>query len=272
MDLRKGAFYVTVIGVGFMMASCSGANNDGQVDAEATPAAESDAGHAVGWSYEGAGAPALWGDLEADYAMCKDGTSQSPIDIDVSTVTRTDLSEISFDYRASPLTIVNNGHTIQVNYAPGSSITVADKRYDLLQYHFHAPSEHTIDGNAYDMVVHLVHQAEDGQLGVVGVMFAAGESNETIATLWEHMPAQADQTVDATAVTIDAADLLPSDLAYFNYSGSLTTPPCSEDVNWMVLATPVTVSAAQVAQFTDLFPLSARPVQPLNGRTVLSSN
>ena len=287
MDLKKIAFYIMVVGavIIFLTVSCSESDNDDQAasDKHYKSDGHGDHGskhaangygmkgaHAVHWGYEGAGAPHLWGELKAEYELCKSGISQSPIDI--SAVTVTELSDIAFDYHPSPLTIVNNGHTIQVNYAPGSSMTVAGTQYDLLQFHFHAPSEHTVGGKAYDLVAHLVHKAQDGQLGVIGVVFAAGQANETIATLWDNMPQQSGQTVAAGAVTINAADLLPPDLTYFNYAGSLTTPPCSEGVNWMVLVTPLSVSEGQVAQFTELFPLSARPVQPLNGRTVSLSN
>ncbi len=227
--------------------------------------------HSVHWAYEGEGGPQNWGDLNAKYSACSDGKSQSPIDI--SPVTLTALSDIEFNYQESPLEITNNGHTIQVNYAPGSSITVDGKRYELLQYHFHSPSEHSIGGKEYDMVAHLVHKAADGQLGVIGVVFAAGDTvNNAVSKLWLNMPEKAGVTTQVTGVTVNAADLLPVDFTYFNYSGSLTTPPCSEGVNWMVMATPNSVSTAQVEQFTNLFPLSSRPVQPLNGRMVRASN
>lgn len=227
--------------------------------------------HAAHWAYEGDGGPWSWGELKSEYATCGTGKSQSPIDI--SPVMLTTLSDIEFNYKTSPLEITNNGHTIQVNYAAGSYITVADKRYDLLQFHFHSPSEHTVGGKAYDMVAHLVHKAADGQLGVVGVMFKAGDKvNNTIAKLWLNMPITAGVTTAVASVQVNAADLLPVDSTYFNYSGSLTTPPCSEGVNWMVLATPQMLAVDQVKQFTNLFPLSTRPVQPLNGRTVEASN
>ncbi len=227
--------------------------------------------HTVHWAYEGEGGPWNWGSLKSEFSACDAGMSQSPIDI--SQVTVGTLPAIEFNYSESPLEIVNNGHTIQANYAPGSSITVDGKQYELLQFHFHAPSEHTIGGKAYDMVAHLVHKAEDGQLGVIGVMFKAGdEVNSTIGKLWLNMPEKSGVTKQVPGVKINAADLLPVDLTYFNYSGSLTTPPCSEGVNWMVLATPQNISVEQVKQFTNLFSLSTRPVQPLNGRVVRLSN
>lgn len=293
MDSKKGALYTILVlsGIGLLAVSCADSDDDdGQHAAtrqhvqssephesaetrrealDAHGAAKGDA-HKMHWGYAGEGAPFLWGGLKEEYALCGTGRRQSPIDI--STVTITDLPEIKFNYQPSPLAISNNGHTIKVSYAPGSYVSVGGKRYDLLQFHFHAPSEHTVGGKAYDMVAHLVHQADDGQLGVIGVMFAAGSDNDSIAELWAHMPEKRGVTNSVPDVMINAAELLPGDFTYFNYSGSLTTPPCSEGVNWMVLATPNTVSKAQLRRFTDIFPLSTRPVQPLNGRVVKVSN
>ena len=229
------------------------------------------AGHATHWSYEGAGAPEAWGSLKEEFATCDSGQSQSPIDI--TDVSITALPDIEFDYKESPLSIMNNGHTIQVNYAKGSSVTVDGKRYELLQFHFHSPSEHAVGGKYYDMVAHLVHRAADGQLGVIGVMFKEGRGiNNAIAKLWLNMPERAGEVIESDKVLINAADLLPDDMAYYNYAGSLTTPPCSEGVNWMVLATPNHVAPAQVKQFVDVFPLSTRPVQEQNTRVVRASN
>jgi carbonic anhydrase len=298
MDSKKGALYTILIlgGIGVLAVSCSDSDEvdehggmeqhspvgerhdmderDHETEARADAEAVHDGdgqGRAVHWGYEGAGAPYLWAGLKDEYAVCATGKQQSPIDITAVTVTQ--LPDIEFNYQASPLAISNNGHTIKVSYAPGSYITVDGKRYDLLQFHFHSPSEHTIGGKAYDMVAHLVHQAADGRLGVIGVMFKAGTiGNDRIAQLWQHMPVETGVTNSVPEVMINAADLFPLDDTYFNYSGSLTTPPCSEGVNWMVLAAPSAISEAQLQQFTDLFPLSTRPVQPLNGRVVNVSN
>ncbi len=233
----------------------------------------SDHGHGVHWSYEGAGAPAHWGDLKSEYALCKGGKSQSPIDI--SGAQSGDLEAISFDYaNATAEEMVNNGHTIKVSFEPGSSMSINGKQYNLLQFHFHSPSEHTIDGQAADMVAHLVHKADDGQLGVVGVMLNKGEANAVLAPLWEQMPKHKGDEVyfEGDEAKVDLSGFLPENAAYYNYSGSLTTPPCSEGVNWLVLQNPVSVSAEQVAAFTTLFAKSTRPVQPLNGRTINASH
>ncbi len=311
MDSKQGALYIILVlgGIGLLAVSCSDSDDTDShsamvghvksvesadhkaVDMHASPMTKTEAhaptskhepakthvaaahvpGHEVHWGYQGEGAPFLWGDLKAEFELCGTGKRQSPIDI--SSVTITELSDIEFNYKDSPLEIANNGHTIQVNYLSESYITVAGKRYDLLQFHFHAPSEHTVGGKRYDMVAHLVHKAADGQLGVIGVMFEEGDKmNNDISKLWLNMPEKAGVTTAVSDVIINAADLLPKDFTYFNYSGSLTTPPCSEGVNWMVLATPNTIAKEQVKQFTKLFPSSTRPVQPLNGRVVNVSN
>ncbi len=217
------------------------------------------------WGYEGHEGPANWGDLSHDYSTCKSGKNQSPIDISTSKTAK--LANIKFSYNTTPIDVVNNGHTIQVNVAKGSTINVGGKTYNLLQFHFHSPSEHKVNGKPYDMVAHLVHQAADGQLSVVGVMMKVGKANPVIESIWNHMPMKAGDHHQMKD-TVNVADLLPATQIYFNYSGSLITPPCSEGVNWMVMQTPVEVSAEQVAGFTGIFAKSVRPVQPVNGRMI----
>ena len=226
------------------------------------------AGGKTHWRYDGEEGPQHWGDLSPNYTSCKAGKSQSPINI--SQARKAKLATIKFNYKATPVDIENNGHTIQLNYAKGSSINVGGKPYALLQFHFHSPSEHHVNGKPYDMVAHLVHQAADGQLGVIGVLMKVGKANKVIEQIWKVLPETADEH-NAVADTLNVADLLPAERLYFNYSGSLTTPPCSEGVNWMVLTTPVEVSAEQVAHFNRLFAKSVRPIQALNGRTVYTT-
>lgn len=225
---------------------------------------------AAHWSYSGAGAPPFWAGLKPAFATCGAGKHQSPIDISTATITA--LPKLRFDYHATPLRVVNNGHSIQVNYQQGSAVVVDGKRYDLVQVHFHTPSEHTMGGKAYPMVAHLVHKAADGELLVIAVLMQTGASNPLIARIWQELPSAAGQIKVADEQSINAADLLPTDTTYFTYSGSLTTPPCTEGVKWVVLSAPVKVSEAQVDTFAALFPRNARPVKPLNGRTVLFSN
>lgn len=220
---------------------------------------------ATHWGYGGDEGPQHWGDISADYHTCKAGQSQSPIDI--SNAAAAELSAIEFHYSPSKINLVNNGHTIQENYDEGSYIVVNGKQYKLLQFHFHAPSEHTFNGQPRSMVAHLVHKADDGELAVIGVTFNTADDNAVVAALWNHMPMHAGDKASDEA-TINAADLLPANHAYINYSGSLTTPPCSEGVNWMVLQEAVNASEAQVNKFNSTIGTNVRPTQGLNGREV----
>jgi carbonic anhydrase len=196
------------------------------------------------------------------------GKTQSPIDIRDDIATPTELPPIQFDYKAAPLRIINTGHSIQVNYAPGSSITIGGRRYELVQFHFHKPSEEKINGHAYPMVAHLVHKDQDGKLAVVAVLLAAGSANPLLKTLWDNIPKQQEAEATIEAITINAADLLPASRGYYTFTGSLTTPPCSEGVRWLVLKSPSSVSDGEVARFGEFYPMNARPVQALNGREV----
>jgi len=278
MDPKQTALATVAIvgGIGLLAVSCSDSDDNGEHGhgakvehhAQAEGHGAKSGGHQeLHWGYEGKMAPEAWASLDKAYATCGSGKEQSPIDL--SAVTLGELPEIEFHYQPTPMDVVNNGHTIQVNYEPGSYISVEGKKYDLLQFHFHSPSEHTVAGKPYDMVAHLVHKAADGQLGVVAVMFEEGGGiNNAIAEIWRNIPAETGHPHAAEGMTVNAADLLPGNLSYFNYSGSLTTPPCSEGVNWMVLAAPNYIAPAQVDEFTALFPKSTRPVQALNDRTV----
>jgi len=221
------------------------------------------------WSYGPHGGPTEWGQLDPAYATCKLGKFQSPIDI--RGANPADLPAIRFDYKASPLKVIDNGHTIQVNYAPGSSIEVGGTRYELLQFHFHKPSEEKVEGKAYAMVAHLVHKSADGKLAVVAVLLDQGGTSPTIDAIWKNLPKEKEKEATVAGVTIDVAKLLPANRGYYAFEGSLTTPPCSEDVRWLVLKTPVKIASAQVAAFGKLYPMNARPTQPLNGRALQAS-
>ena len=221
------------------------------------------------WAYGGHGGPAEWGKLDKEFATCKLGKNQSPIDIRGAKAA--DLPAIRFDYKPSPLRVIDNGHTIQVNYAPGSSIEVGSSRYELLQFHFHKPSEEKVEGKAYPMVAHLVHKDSDGKLAVVAVLLDKGGANPVIATIWKNLPKEKDKESDVENVVVDAGNLLPADKGYYAFEGSLTTPPCSEGVKWMVLKTPVTITQAEIAEFGKHYPMNARPTQPLHGRSILAT-
>jgi carbonic anhydrase len=223
------------------------------------------------WSYSGATGPVKWGTLDKGFAECKLGQHQSPIDIPDARARKGDLPGLLFNYKPSPLAIVDNGHTIQVNYAPGSFVTVDGKRYELLQFHFHKPAEEKISGKGHDMDVHLVHRGPDGKLAVVAVLLDAGKPNALIKTLWDNVPKEKGKEALVATVKINAVELLPSNKGYYTFAGSLTTPPCSEDVTWFVLKTPVTLAADEIARFGRFYPMNARPIQPLNDRDIVGT-
>jgi carbonic anhydrase len=221
------------------------------------------------WSYSGDHGPSHWGDLEPDYATCSAGKHQSPIDVKGAKKDAS-LEPIQFDYKPVPLKVINNGHTIQINYDSGSSVTVGGETYPLIQFHFHKPSEEEITGTKYDMVIHLVHKLRD-RLLVVGVLVKSGAENPMIKTLWANLPATEGKESEVAGVTINAADLLPAARNYYTFDGSLTTPPCTEGVHWYVIKTPIHFSAAQVTAFGKIYPMNARPIQPSNGREIRES-
>jgi carbonic anhydrase len=221
------------------------------------------------WSYSGAEGPEQWGDLEPDYATCKSGSRQSPIDIEGARAA--DLPDVHFDYQVSPLRIINNGHTIQINYDPGSTITIGDKQYSLVQFHFHHPSEEKIAGKQYDLVAHLVHKDAQGNLAVVAILFQSGQTNPFLDLLWKYVPKEIGKEVVNKKVNLNVADLLPADHSYYTFAGSLTTPPCSEGVSWYVLKNVVELSPGEISTFAKWYPMNARPIQPTNGREILES-
>ena len=218
------------------------------------------------WTYSGHEGPAEWGTLSPEFAMCKLGKHQSPIDIRGAKTA--DLPPIKFDYKPSPLKVIDNGHTIQVNYGPGSSIDVGDARYELVQFHFHKPSEEKVDGKSHAMVAHLVHRNADGKLAVVAVLLDKGGASELIDSIWKNLPKEKESEALVENVTVDATRLLPDNKGYYTFQGSLTTPPCSEDVTWLVLKTPVKIADSEIAAFGKLYPMNARPTQALNGRAI----
>jgi len=225
--------------------------------------------HPPHWAYEGKEGPKDWGKLDPTFAVCSTGGRQSPIDI--KGAKKADLPVLKFNYNAVPLNIIDNGHTIQANYAPGSTLTVGDKTYTLKQFHFHHPSEEHINGKGYELVAHLVHADADGHLAVVAVLLKKGSANAFLETVWKNFPAEKGKAVDVSTVTLNVKDLLPADLGYYTFAGSLTTPPCSEGVTWYVLKSQVSLSGDQVAAFTKLYPMNVRPIQPMNDRELLET-
>ena len=222
------------------------------------------------WTYEGEEGPSRWGELDPSYAACGTGKSQSPID--VANATEQDLLNISFHYQPSAVNILNNGHTVQANYDPGSYIELDNTRYDVVQFHYHAPSEHTVDGESFPAELHIVHRNAEGNLAVVGILLRQGSENAAYQPFIDNLPAETTDVKEA-GVTINAGDLLPSLGTTFRYSGSLTTPPCTEGVSWLLMTTPVELSAQQLAALDSLFEGgNNRPVQPINDRTLVEDN
>ena len=220
------------------------------------------------WEYQGHHGATHWSELDTAFEKCGVGQQQSPIDI--AQTVKAELPALNFHYGKVSPTIWNNGHTVQVNVPPGNTLEVGGQTYELLQFHFHLPSEEAVQGRHFPMVIHLVHKNADGQLGVVGVFIKAGPANAVLKPIFAHLPRQGEKiTVDD--LSLDLAALLPQSLGYYSFDGSLTTPPCSEGVNWMVLKSPVDLSPAEIASFRHLIGHNARPVQPLNGRTVKES-
>lgn len=221
------------------------------------------------WGYVGEGGPEHWGTLSSEYAACDSGTQQSPIDL--GNPSSQDLTNIEFSYQPSAINILNNGHTVQVNYDEGSYIQVDEARYDLLQFHFHAPSEHTEAGQSFPAEVHLVHKDAEGRLAVVGVLLVEGAESAALAPVWAYLPAGESEAHTAEG-SVNAAEFLPVEQATYRYAGSLTTPPCSEGVSWFVMMEPVELSAEQLDQLRAIIDGSNRPVQDLGEREVIGDS
>lgn len=222
----------------------------------------------VHWAYDGARGPLAWADLKPEFATCGTGKQQSPINIDESQTLRGPAEAIAFDYSSSSASVVNNGHTIQIDMAGDNGMTVRGTRYQLLQLHFHHPAEERINHRGFAMAAHLVHRDYLGRLAVVAVLLEPGDANAVIHNFWTYMPLGAGDRVVMPRGSVDLNGLLPKDQRYYQFMGSLTTPPCTENVLWMILKQPVTLSPAQMRLFAQQFPNNARPVQPINGRVV----
>ena len=220
------------------------------------------------WGYEGQFGPEHWAELKPEFAACSAGKRQSPIDIRDGISVQ--LEPVQFDYKPSSFRVIDTGHTVQVNVSPGNSIEVMGKRFELMQFHFHRPSEERINGRQFDMVAHLVHKDLDGKLAVIAVLLDRGSVQPIVQTVWNNLPLEKGEEVVARA-TLDLNGLLPAERGYFTYMGSLTTPPCSEGVLWMVMRNPVSISPEQISIFSRLYPMNARPVQSASGRLIKGS-
>ncbi len=223
--------------------------------------------HPPHWGYAGEVGPEHWAEFESDFGACSSGKNQSPVDL--SSFIEAELPPIAFDYKPGGHEVVNNGHAVQVNYNAGSSITIDSTVFELKQFHFHSPSENTINGKSFPMEAHFVHADAKGNLAVVALMFGEGASNKVLEKVWPQVP-QGEEDKASLATPVAAAELLPSDRDYYRYSGSLTTPPCSEGVRWLVLKKVATASKAQIDLFTKTVGHpNNRPLNPVNARTVL---
>lgn len=227
------------------------------------------------WDYAALG-PTEWGELDPAFATCSTGDMQSPIDLRDAVAApvgavRADFSpvELRVVHHEHIADIVNTGHSVQVNYPDSDTLVVGGDRFALLQYHFHSPSEHHLEGRSYPAEVHFVHRAADGRLAVVGVLIEEGEANPAYAPVWDNLPAARGVEVHLEHVMVDVDALLPADHASYRYVGSLTTPPCSEGVSWIVMRTPVTLSSMQLRMLRAVLAGNSRPVQPINGRQVV---
>ena len=223
----------------------------------------------IHWTYQDLTGPDHWAELDPSFATCTSGQTQSPINL--TAADSVDLVDPDFHYELVPLNLLNNGHTVQIPYAPGSYIMVDGEQYNLLQFHFHSPSEHVVEGKAQSAELHLVHQSESGQLAVVAVLLQGDEQiSEDLAgyrELSQALPAKAGDKI-RTEKTINAQALLPKATTTYRYSGSLTTPPCTESVNWLVMTEPVKLPLEQISQYEKLLNHNNRPIQPVNRRNV----
>jgi carbonic anhydrase len=230
------------------------------------------------WHYEGDEGPAVWGKLSPKFAACGDGRAQSPIDIanpapgkgapELKLVFP--KAELKIAHHAHVADAINSGHTIQINYAGADTLTIGNDTYALVQYHFHNPSEHTMKGKHAPMEMHLVHQSATGSLAVVGVLVEEGAHNRAFDPIWANLPKEKGVEIHYPAVAVDVDALLPSVRTSYRYDGSLTTPPCSEGVKWILMAAPIHLSAQQIGAFTQVIHDNNRPTQPLNGRRVVT--
>jgi carbonic anhydrase len=220
------------------------------------------------WTYDGEFGPENWSKINTAWASCNTGSRQSPINLRDGI--KVDLEQISFDYHPSAFNEIDNGHTIQVNVAGGNFLTVGGTTYELQQFHFHRPSEERINGKGTEMVVHMVHKSYDNKVAVLAVLLERGEANSMIQTVWNNLPLEKMTTV-SPSIVLNVNEILPERRDYFTYMGSLSEPPCTENVLWLVMKQPMTASPQQMALFSRLYPLNARPVQQSNGRMIKES-
>ena len=260
-----GAFAATpqaAAAVGIRPAARGASGQRETIAAKASPAAPPP------WGYEGAGGPLSWGQLKPEYATCAAGQRQSPIAIDDSTALQGPAEPLAIEHQPSSGSVVHTGRTLRVDVQGANALTVRGKRYVLERIEFHQPAEERINGKGFAMSAHLLHRAADGQMAMVAVLLEPGTASPLVDQVVTYLPLDVADRVGLPQGGLDIGGLLPQDARYYQFFGSLTAPPCTEDVLWIVFKQPMTVSAAQLKLFGQLFPNNARPLQPLNGRVV----
>jgi len=279
----KFAMTFPIFCVAFFFIACNSGKvkevSNSDADSSATTKdshVEKESARPVHWTYSGEDGPEHWASLSPVYALCGEGHSQSPVDLGAS-VTHGKVN-MELDYKRTSLNIahnelvddiIDNGHTIQITAQPGSTLKLNDKVYHLKQLHFHTPSEHTLDGKHLPMEMHMVHQSDDGKLAVVGVLIEEGLPNKNIAKIIPYLPKAPGESKHLADIHIELNLQIPVNREAYHYTGSLTTPPCSENVEWLVLKEKLKFSAEQIKAFSMRMHNNSRPVQPLNGRKIV---
>ena len=263
------------VGAALILTACARSAEDPAPAPPALPEPQAAAAHAAPhWGYGAEHGPAEWAALSPDFGACASGARQSPIDLAGAAAESSagaSVAELQSIPGARGAEVVNNGHTVQVNYAGAGSLTIDGETFPLAQYHFHSPSENTVDGKHYPMEMHLVHQSAGGQLAVLGVFIEEGAKNAAFAPVWSNLPREKGSEVHLERLAVSVDDLLPEERVAWSFDGSLTTPPCSEGVKWLVLKEPVELSGQQIAAFRAVVDGNSRPTQPLNGRPVTTA-
>ncbi|MFS0577066.1 carbonic anhydrase family protein [Sporosarcina sp. 179-K 3D1 HS] len=279
--MKKNLMYpFLILLLSFVLGACSEQTKEATISQneegtdtveEVEEATESNVTPTPQWSYEEETGPEHWGELDPSYSVCIKGNEQSPINIETSQVkTSEKLESLDIQYEPTDFSIVHNGHAIQANPAiQNNSIVVEGKEYKLAQFHFHTPSEHQFNGENLDMELHLVHQDGNGELAVLGIMIQEGEENEALASIWGALPKSETEEEVTIEEPVDLQALLPADQTSYFYEGSLTTPPCSEEVQWIVFENPIEMSKEQIQAYRQIFPGNQRPVQGLNEREII---
>ena len=228
-------------------------------------------GNGAAWSYDGSTGPAHWAELDPAYALAESGREQSPVNIVPSAVVPGSEDALEIAYAPAKLDVMNNGHTVEDDYHDGGHIVVGGQRYELAQFHFHSPSEHAIDAHHAQMEMHLVHRDASGNLAVLAVMIERGANHPALAAITDHLPVDPGRASHVDGVTVDAAEFLPESSATYRYSGSLTTPPCTEGVRWFLFQEPIEASNEQIDAFQKVYFGNNRPTQPLYDRVVVGA-